>query len=203
VVENLKLAQESLSRIIVGRESVYLDSSLRQRVYWDLMVVEKELASYKGFENVVKIEHVKKALEYKIKVSEIVSSSSDTGLQVQVRVEQSIIKVRKATLEIRQGVGRNTVNEEGEDARIELTGALKELEIKYPDKYEENIEIDNYHQTKFDKLVNLSSYVLSSSPSHLYILLVYAAFTQAPKSYNLKNPLIVQLQLQLQSIYNV
>ncbi len=128
---------------------MYLDSSLRLQIYWDLMVVEKELGSHKGFEDVEKIEHVKKALEYNVKAFETVSWSSDPGLQVQVRVEQYIIKVRKATLEIRQG--------EGEEAAKELIGALKELEIKYPDRYEKNIENANYHLKKFDKLLNLSS----------------------------------------------
>lgn len=118
------------------------------------MVAKKELASYKNFEDEVKIEHVKEALKYNTKFSDIVPYSSKPGLKV--RVEQYLLIMKKATLKIRQGGGSNRVSEEGADASNKIPRVLKELKNKYPEIYGEYIEACNYQQHKFDTVVKPS-----------------------------------------------
>lgn len=94
--EDFEAALEHFSQAEVG--STELDSSLRLRIYWGLMAVEKEMSCFRGFEKAEKIEHINKAQRYHIEAEKIVSRSSDASLSAQVSLEQRIIEGIKALL---------------------------------------------------------------------------------------------------------
>ena len=76
-----------------------LDSSLRLRIHWGLMSVEKELSCFRGFEKAKKIEHIEEARRYSIEAEKMVSRSSDASLSAQVSLEQHIIEGLRALLD--------------------------------------------------------------------------------------------------------
>ena len=78
-----------------------LDSSLRQRIYWGLMAVEKELSCYIRFPTSEKMTHISKARTYWIEVERIVSQSPNPSLEAQVTLERHIIQGRKAQLDFK------------------------------------------------------------------------------------------------------
>ena len=95
----LQAALQILSQAEV--ESIYLEPPLRQRIYWGLMTVQKELGCHEGFGTAEKTEHINNALRYCIEVENIVSQSSDASLGAQVSLERHIIEGRKAILVFR------------------------------------------------------------------------------------------------------
>lgn len=97
--KNLEAALQILSK--AEDELIYLDSSTRQRMYWGLMTVEKELSCDGGFGTAEKMEHINKAQKYWIEVKKIVLQSSDASLDAQVSLEQHIIEGKKALLDFK------------------------------------------------------------------------------------------------------
>lgn len=98
---NLETAQRILLKAEL--ELIHLDSSLRRRMYWGLMTVEKELSRYSGFETAEKTEHINQAQKYIVEVEKTVPSS-DASLRAQVSLELHIIKgINKGNIGLRSG----------------------------------------------------------------------------------------------------
>ena len=79
-------------------EKIDMNVSLRRRINWALMTVEKDLSCYK-YETVERMRHIERAQGYGIKVEKEASQSCDVSLIAQVRLELYIIEGLKALLE--------------------------------------------------------------------------------------------------------
>ena len=89
-------ALQLLKQAEVGSKD--LDPSLRLRIHWGLMAVEKELSCCRRFEKAEKIEHINKAQTYGLEAEKTLSHSSDASLHAQISLEQHIIEGLKALL---------------------------------------------------------------------------------------------------------
>lgn len=116
-------AQAELTRLEV------FDSSLHLSIQWGLMVTEKELSCYRGFDPAIRMKHIQEAERYCDKVSAIISQSSDATDTVHLRLEYYIIKGMKARLKFRQGADKDQTDREKTDAVDAINKALSELEV--------------------------------------------------------------------------
>ena len=133
----------SLTRLFKARhlflgilnESTPLEDTLRQRIYWDLMIVEKELGCHKGSTVPSRLKHVDKAEEYVDELAQIALHPNNVGVQLQVNLERSILKGIKASLELRQGADEHESSRKLEDALKDLHETITELETGHPERY--------------------------------------------------------------------
>ena len=145
--ENLEAALQILSK--AEDQWVDLDSSTRQRMYWGLMTVEKELSCYGAFETAEKIEHINKAQEYGIEVKEIALQSSDASLDAQVSLEQHIIKGRKALLGFKVNKDVDRMKRLKSEAKAGIDASLGKLQEVDPKSYDMVIKAANEWRQKF------------------------------------------------------
>ena len=124
-ITNLEAALQILLKQEV--KSKHLKSSLRRRVYWGLMAVEKELSCYKGFDTAEKMEHINEAQRYGIEVENIVSQSSDASLGAQLSLEQYIIYGKKALLEFKVTKDVDKLKSSKAEARSGIDTSLEKL----------------------------------------------------------------------------
>ena len=110
-------------------EMTHLDSSLRRRLYWGLMTVEKELSGSPRYDLAKKRGHINQAQKYIIEVEKIVQQSSDASLNAHVSLERHIILGRKALLD--PDVKLKSEAKAGIDASL---GKLKEVDPKSYEK---------------------------------------------------------------------
>ena len=110
-------------------EMTHLDSSLRRRLYWGLMTVEKELSGSPRYDLAKKRGHINQAQKYIIEVEKIVRQFSDASLNAQVSLERHIILGRKALLD--PDVKLKSEAKAGIDASL---GKLKEVDPKSYEK---------------------------------------------------------------------
>lgn len=134
-ITNLEAALQILSTLEV--ESMYLKPSLRRRIYWGLMAVEKELSCYKGIETTAKMEHIKEAQRYWIEVEIIVSQSSDASLSAQVSLERHMIEGRKAMLDFKVTNDVDKLTRSKLEARVGIDTSLEKLRKVDPKSYGE------------------------------------------------------------------
>ena len=128
--EDLEVALSILSDAEV--RSIGLDSSLLQRIYWGLLLVEKDLSCQRGLDKTKKIEHVEKAQGYGIEVERIVLGSSNTSLRAQLSLEQQILKGRKATLSSDRVANSDALIREKSDAIDGIDKAMEDLRVVDP-----------------------------------------------------------------------
>ena len=105
------------------------------------MVVKKELGCCKALTISTRIEHIKEAQRYCDEVVKIIGPNDiDTGALVQVTLEQYILMGKKVCLDSREtGLTKDRVAKK-KKVVAGIDGALKEMEKKYPNKYDENVE---------------------------------------------------------------
>lgn len=106
------------------------------------MVVEKELGCYKEFSIPKRIEHIQRAQQYVDEVNKLVGGlATDTGAQVQMRLEQCILRGKKASLDFQEGrVNKDTADKEKKEAVDGIDDALKELQLKDRNRYNANVK---------------------------------------------------------------
>lgn len=115
-------------------ELIHLDSSLRRRMYWGLMTVEKELSCYEGFQRAEKTEHINQAQKYGVEVEKTVKSS-DASLRAQVSLELHIIKGRKASLDFEVNKDVNELQRLKSEAKDGIEVSLGKLQEVDPKSY--------------------------------------------------------------------
>lgn len=109
-----------------------LSSDFLRRVYWGLMIAEKELSCHGSFVDEEKISHITKAEEWN---SRLLSQDLDTGPRT--HVERYIIQGRKASLKIRISLSPVEARKSKVDAIEGIDRMLEELKEKDPNKYTE------------------------------------------------------------------
>ena len=129
---NLEAAQRILLKAEL--ELINLDSSLRRRMYWGLMTVEKELSRYGGFETAEKTEHINQAQKYIVEVEKTVPSS-DASLRAQVSLELHIIKGIKAILDFEVNQDVNELKRLKAEAKRGIEASLGKLQEVDPKSY--------------------------------------------------------------------
>lgn len=129
---NLEAAQRIL--LEAELELIHLDSSLRRRMYWGLMTVEKELSCYEGFETAEKTEHINQAHKYIVEVEKSVPSS-DASLRAQVSLELHIIIGRKASLDFEVNKDVNELKRLKSEAKGGIEASLGKLREVDPKSY--------------------------------------------------------------------
>ena len=144
---NLEAALQILLKAEVEKER--LDSSLRRRIYWGLMAVEKELSGSPNFLAAKKREHINQAQQYLVEVRMIVRQSSNASLDAQVSLEQHIIDGRKAILDLSV---RNDVEElkrSKSKAKAGIDASLRKLQEIDPKSYDNVVEAAKEWHEKF------------------------------------------------------
>ena len=130
-------------------ELIHLDSSLRLRMYWGLMTVEKELSCYGKFEMAEKREHINKAQKYVIEVEKIALQSSDASLDAQVSLERHIIEGRKAMLDFEGGKNVDKLKRLKSEAKGGIEASLRKLQEVDPKSYDEVVKAAMEWHEKF------------------------------------------------------
>ena len=110
-------------------EMTHLDSSLRRRLYWGLMTVEKELSCSPRYDLAEKRRHINQAQKYIIEVEKLVRQFSDASLNAHASLERHIILGKKALLD--PDVKLKSEAKAGIDASL---GKLKEVDPKSYEK---------------------------------------------------------------------
>ena len=128
--KDLEQAQELLMQVRNLQE--ILSSDFLRRVYWGLMIAEKELSCHGSFVDEEKISHITKAEEWN---STLLSQDLDTGPRI--HVERYIIQGRKASLKIRMNLAPVEARKSKVDAIEGIDRMLEELKEKDPNKYTE------------------------------------------------------------------
>lgn len=129
--------------------STDLGSSLRLRIHWGLMAVEKELSCFRGFDKPKKLEHINKAQRHGIEAEKTVSRSSDASLSAQLSLEQYIIEGLKALLysEIERDVDKSKKSKL--KAMNGIDASLKKLREVDMESYNEVSKVAMEQRKKF------------------------------------------------------
>lgn len=144
--EDFEAALQLFLQAEVG--STDLGSSLRLRIHWGLMAVEKELSCCRSFDKAKKIEHIKEAYRYS-KEAEKMVSRSDASLRAQVLLEQHIIEGLKALLYAEIGTDLDTLKKSKMNAMKGIDASLKELREVDMESYKEVSELAMEQRKKF------------------------------------------------------
>ena len=130
MIKDLDEARRLLKQVLDQSET--LSSHSLHRVYWGLMIAEKELSCHRSFNDEDKISHIDKAKEWN---SKLPSQNLETGPSIHVDLELYIIQGRKASLELR----RNSASVEAKKSKVDaikgIDRTLEELKEKDPNKY--------------------------------------------------------------------
>lgn len=132
-----------------GVELKYLESSLRRRIYWGLMTVEKELSCFEGLDTVKKMGHINKARRYCTEVEEIVSQFCDASLAAQVSLERHIIEGKKALLDFKLIGDVDKLKRSKSEAKNGIDASLGKLREVDPRSYDEVSEAAKVWRKKF------------------------------------------------------
>ena len=135
---NLEAALQVLLK--AESEMIHLDSSLRRRMYWGLMTVEKELSGSARFDLAKKRGHINEAQKYIIEVQKIVGQSSDTSLNAQVSLDWYIILGRKALLDFDVRSDGEELKRLKSEAKAGIDASLEELKEVDPKSYEKVVD---------------------------------------------------------------
>ena len=128
--KDLEEAQELLMQVRNLQET--LSSDFLRRVYWGLMVAEKELSCHRSLIDEDKILHITKAEEWN---SRLLSQDLDSGPRI--HVERYIIQGRKASLNLRMNLAPVKARNSQIDAIEGIDRMLEELNERDPNKYME------------------------------------------------------------------
>ena len=133
---DLDEARKILTQVLDLPETLSSDSL--RRVYWGLMVAEKELSCDRSFNhednNEAKTLHIEKAEEWN---SKLLSQNLDTSLRIRVHLERYIIQGRKASLALKREPESLEASRSRDDAIKGIDRKLKELKEKDLNKYKE------------------------------------------------------------------
>ena len=132
--EDLEVAGEILQTALLSEDLV---PPLLRRMFWGLMVVEKELSFCSEFEISEKIKHIEKAEGYNNKVA---SPSMTVGEQVHMELERYMIKGRTALLKLRQKPvsEASRLKQLTRNAIAGINTKLDEMRDKDPDRFNGN-----------------------------------------------------------------
>ena len=131
--EDLEAARQEFLRVL--QPPTVLDSSLRLKVNWGLMVAEKELSCYKDFDIEKKLNHIKEAGRYCEAAAKAEEESPNASVRVHVKLEHYIIKGRRALLEFERGADTDKVCRLKRDVVMRINQALGEMEVIDPGKF--------------------------------------------------------------------
>ena len=145
MIDDLVKAQQILTQL--RREE--LEQSHLQKMLWGFILVEKELSCYRDFDLPEKIRHLEKAERYMSELDEHVPRDPETGLRVHIKLEQEIIKGRKALLDFRGGADMDNVRQRNSEAVKGIERALKKLRKVDRDRFK---KVEKYALEERDKL---------------------------------------------------
>ena len=136
---NLEAALQVLLK--AEEEMIHLDFSLRRRMYWGLMTVEKELSGSPRYDLAKKRGHINEAQKYVVEVEKIVrQSSDDASLNAQVSLEWYIILGRKALLEFDVKSDGDKLKRLKSEAKAGIDASLEKLKEVDPKSYEKVVD---------------------------------------------------------------
>ncbi|KAK4694509.1 hypothetical protein P7C71_g3093, partial [Lecanoromycetidae sp. Uapishka_2] len=142
---DLKAAGKILAQVREKRE--VLDTNLFRRIYFGLMIVEKELSCFKGSDLVQRIGHVSQAESYNFELSK--QATFTVGDRHQLRLEEQILMGIKARLQ-RKHEGDDSRAQEKEAIRgIDI--AMKELETGNNEMYRDYVKYMAFWRHKFSE----------------------------------------------------
>ena len=141
--KDLNEAQELLMQAL--DQSTLLDPRLVHRVYFGLMIVEKEISCRTSFGVEEKISHIKKAKDWG---SKLLVEDLETGRRIHVKLELYIIQGRQAVLELRQEPESEAAHRSKKDAIEGIDRMLDELKQKDRTRYEENEKLARKWRTR-------------------------------------------------------
>ena len=141
-----KHLDEALGLLMQARESPSIrDSRLLYRVFWGLMIAEKELSCKTSFSVEEKLLHIKNA---DLWGSELSGKSMGPGPRIHVELERCIIRGREAVLELRQAPDSKAWRETKDDAVKDIDRILEELKREDPPRYEKNEKLARIWKTR-------------------------------------------------------
>lgn len=125
-------------------------SSLLLRIHWGLMVAEKELSCCRSVQVTEQIKHVESAERYSIEAAKAASELPETGVLVQVTLEQYILQGRRAMLRFREGADMDEMDGLKKDAVRGIDRALEGLEgMMDRVRFDENVRLALYWRGRF------------------------------------------------------
>ena len=132
----MKTDLESARQILLQLEDqpANLESSLLRRVYWGLMIAEKELSCHTPADVHGKIAHIEAAEGWSDKIA---SQQLKYSERLSIELEQHIIRGRRAVLELRHRPGLEEIILLKNDAIAGIECKLEELE---------KVDLDRYHK---------------------------------------------------------
>ena len=150
VKESMKKDLEGARKLLkqVLHQSETLSSHSLYRVYWGLMIAEKELSCYTSFNDEDKMSHIDKARKWN---SKLVAQNLDTGPRIHVDLERYIIQGRKALLELEVKPDFVEASRSKDDAIKGIDRMLEELKGKDHIKYDEVVKNAQKWRRRFSR----------------------------------------------------
>lgn len=109
------------------------------RVYYGLMNVEMDMSYNRELSLEERGSHLQKAEDFGSEALAFARKSPNAGDVAQVKLEQAVVKGRRAEFEVKRGVSSQEIRRMKNDALRDISGALRELQESNRSNFNENL----------------------------------------------------------------